>query len=105
MLSMPQVVVVAVLQGVPVAQVLVVRVAFTEQRVLLALPTQVQAAAAVWGHRAQAQPTVERVLLVSSSLDTSVAVLAQVVPCRLAPVRLRVIHCTRSQRQGPIPFR
>jgi hypothetical protein len=98
MLSMPQVVVVAVLQGVPVAQVLVVRVAFTEQRVLLALPTQVQAAAAVWGHRAQAQPTVERVLLVSSSLDTSVAVLAQVAPLARAQTQLWATRCTHSHQ-------
>ena len=98
MLSMPQVVVVAVLQGVPVAQVLVVRVAFTEQRVLLALPTQARAAAAVWGHRAQAQPTVERVLLVSSSLDTSVAVLAQVARLTLVRAPLRATHCTHSHQ-------
>ena len=64
------VVVVAALRAELVARVLVVMVAFTEQRVLQVLPTRAQAVAAVWGLRALVPPTVVRVLLVLSSLGT-----------------------------------
>ena len=80
-----------VLRAELVARVLVVMVAFMEQRVLQEQPTQARAAAAVWGLRAPAQPTVVRVLLVLSSLGTSVAALAQEAPLARVPAQLRAI--------------
>ena len=95
--------VVAVLLAVQVARASVVMVAFTAHKVQLALPTQARAAAAVWGHLAPALPTAVRVLQVSSSFGTSVAVLALEAQLLWVRVQLRATRCTPSHQAVHLP--